>query len=115
MAKPLKEYVRMRSIGSGLAIAGLLTLHASTTLAQWTRVEAIPPTDVASVHITGNTILAGTDSAVYISTNGGADWVRSATLPNSPTFIDAAILFDGKIFAGTGGNGVYMSSNGGQS
>lgn len=83
--------------------------------AQWTRVDAIPSVDVASLYITGNTILAGTDSAVYISTDSGMGWIRSATLPGSPMFIDAVTMFDGKIVAGTGGNGMYVSSNSGQS
>lgn len=83
--------------------------------AQWTRVNAVPASDVASVIVRGTTIYAGTDSAIYISPDGGTTWTRSATIPNSPMLVDAIGVFDGKLFAGTGGKGVYMSSNNGQS
>ena len=87
---------------------------ASTAIAQWAQVTGVPVADIPSLLIKGNTIYAATDSAVHISTDGGSGWTRSATLPGSPWFIDALTVFDGKIFAGTGGNGVFVSSNDGQ-
>lgn len=86
-----------------------------SSFAQWMRVNALPAGDVGSVLVQGATVYAGTDSAIYISVDGGTNWTRSATIPNSPMLVDAIGVFDGKLFAGTGGNGVYVSSNNGQS
>lgn len=83
--------------------------------AQWTQVVGVPAVDISSVVVRENTIYAATDSAVHISTDGGGVWSRSATLPGSPWYIDALTVFDGKIFAGTGGNGVFVSSDNGGS
>lgn len=83
--------------------------------AQWVKVESLRVSDVPSLIVRNNILYAGTDSAVYISTTGGNDWTRSATVPGSPWFIDALTVFEGKIVAGTGGDGVFISSNNGES
>lgn len=93
----------------------LLMLVTATGNAQWTQVVGVPVMHIPSLLVRGNTICAATDSAVYTSTDGGRVWSRSATLPGSPWYIDALTVFDGKIFAGTGGNGVFVSSDNGGS
>jgi hypothetical protein len=101
-------------IAVGLAVLFLFVgLQAGN--AQWIRVGDLPSTDIPSIHVRGNSIFVATDSAVYSSSNGGTGWRRSATVPGSPCFIDALMMFDGKILVGTGGNGVFFSSNGGAS
>jgi photosystem II stability/assembly factor-like uncharacterized protein len=105
----------MQIVKHVLVTVALILLAVGTLTAQWTKVGGIPATDVPSLLVRDNVMYAGTDSAVYISTDGGGTWTRSATLPGSPWFIDALTVFDGKIFAGTGGNGVFVSSNNGLS
>lgn len=96
-------------------IFAALVVCAEMGEAQWIRVGGVPTSDIPSLHVHNNVLYAATDSAVHISTDGGNTWTRSATLPGSPWFIDALIVFEGRIFAGTGGNGVFVSSNNGQS
>lgn len=87
----------------------------SVSMGQWSRISAIPVGDVPSLFINGNTVYAGTDSAVFISSDGGNAWKRSATIPNSPIYVDAVTSFGGKIYVGTGGDGVYVSADDGAS
>lgn len=98
-------------LGSLLA---LCVLASGRSPGQWLRVQTLPASDIPSLIVRGSTIYAGTDSAVFISTNGGDAWTRSAPLPGSPWFVDALAYFDGKLYAGTGGNGVFVSSDNGQ-
>lgn len=108
----MKSNRRLNNYVRAIALAILAT---ASLKAQWIQVAGVPTTDIGSLYISNNTIFAGTDSAVYISADSGNTWTRSATLPLSPMLIDALTVFDGKIFAGTGGNGVFVSSNNGQS
>ncbi len=96
------------------AVFSLLPLITSFARgAVWERVNAIPQTDVASLHIAGNTLHAGADDVIYVSSDGGTTWNPTSPIPANGAFIDAIITFDGKLFAGTGGSGIFMSSNGG--
>lgn len=92
----------------------LLFLVAGNSPCQWVRLESLPSGDIPSLILSGSSMYAGTDSVVFISTNGGDVWTRSAVLPGSPQFIDALSIFDGKLYAGTGGNGVFLSLDNGQ-
>jgi hypothetical protein len=99
-------------------IVFLLTVLSAARAQDWTRVSDIPSSVVASLLVRGDTVYAGTDSAIYWSGNGGATWIRSATLPSSSEgwipYVDAITVFDGRVFAGTGGLGVLTSSDKGQ-
>jgi hypothetical protein len=91
----------------------LLHVGVSVAVSQWTRVAGIPATNVSSLAVKNGLFLAGTDSTVYVSTNCGADWRRGATLPGPLYWVDAVTSFEGKIFAGTGGSGVFVSADNG--
>lgn len=49
----------------------------------------IPTTRLFSVCANGDTIAAGADTAVYVSTNAGANWVRSTKPISGVTSIQA--------------------------
>ncbi|MBK6541825.1 MAG: T9SS type A sorting domain-containing protein [Flavobacteriales bacterium] len=91
----------------------LLPCTCAILRAQWTRIEAIPPWDVPSLHVSGNALYAGTDSAVFRTDDNGQNWTRSSTLPNAPIFIDAVFHAAGDLYAGTGGDGLHKSSDNG--
>ena len=103
-----------RTVIGRFSLLAYFFLITGSSIGQWVRVEGLPARDIPSLILQGNTIYAGTDSAVFISTDGGDVWTRTSALPGSPWFIDALAVFDGKLFAGTGGNGVFISSNNGQ-
>jgi hypothetical protein len=69
-----------------------VTLAGSPAFADWARVTDIPAGDVFSVRTVGDTIVAGVDTTVYVSTNAGTSWA----------------LRGDSIFAATLGAGVYV-------
>ena len=89
---------------------GLAAL-ASPAAAQWTQLEAVPASDVFSVWVKGDTILAGKDSTVFVSTNAGANFQESSRVAPGATAIQSAIVRNGRLYAGTFGQGVFISDN----
>jgi photosystem II stability/assembly factor-like uncharacterized protein len=79
--------------------------------AQWTRIVDVPASDIFSVYASGDTIVAGADTATYVSTNAGATWKRSAKVTTGVTEIRAVLLRDGRIYAGTSRQGVFVSDD----
>jgi len=84
---------------------------ASPAAAQWTRVTELPATDVFSVRVNGDTITAGSDTAVYVSTNAGVTWKRSARVTAGVTEIRSTWVRNSRIYAGTSRQGVFVSEN----
>lgn len=103
-----------RSVFAKSSLVALLFFMTGSSPGQWIRDESLPASDIPSFIVRGSAMYAGTDSAVFISTNMGNGWTRTATLPGSPWFVDALAILDGRLYAGTGGNGVFVSSNSGQ-
>jgi len=79
--------------------------------AQWSRVLQVQQSDIFSVSVNGDTIAAGADTAVYISTNAGATWRRSAKVAAGVTQINAVLVRNGRIYAGTHGQGMFVSDD----
>jgi hypothetical protein len=98
-----------------LCLLLIITLISPVYAQNWRRVTELPPKDISSLFIRENTIHAGTDSVVYSSYDRGPTWTQSNIVPDSPMYIDAITEFEGKIIAGTGGNGIFTSSDSGQS
>jgi hypothetical protein len=99
----------MNAVRFVLAIALLAT--ASPAAAQWTRITALPITNVFSVWSNGDTIAAGVDTATYVSTNAGVTWKRSAKVAANVAAVDAAIVRNGHLYAATFGQGVFVSDD----
>ena len=100
----------MRTHTLGLMILGALALAAPAS-AQWSRVEEIPPTRIFSVFTNGDTVTAGADTAVYVSTDAGKAWRRSAKPVPGVTSIQAVRVRNGRLFAGTFGQGIHVSDD----
>lgn len=94
----------------GLLLVGAL---AATTpaLAQFSPVAALPGREMFSVMANGDTIAVGADSVTFVSTNAGATWARSAKPVLGVTSIQAVLVHDGRLYAGTFGQGVFVSDN----
>jgi hypothetical protein len=82
--------------------------------AQWYRENSIPEfTNIPSLYKDNNTIYAGADSVVYISTDNGSSWRASFRIPGDVDFVSAVLYADGKLFIGTYHYGVYYSVDNG--
>src|SRR5262245_51288823 len=93
------------------ALMALCLFDAVPAWAQWSRVLDLPASDIFSVYANGDTLAAGADTAVYVSTNAGTTWKRSAKVPAGVTEIHAVWVRNGRIFAGTFGQGVFVSDD----
>lgn len=96
-------------------LMGCLLAVATPAAAQWTRVTDVPVTNIYSVWVNGNTILATADSVVYISTNGGATFKESVDVADDVVAVNAARARNNRIYAGTYGQGVFTSDDAGDS
>jgi hypothetical protein len=102
----------VRSVHRALAAAWLAAaILAAPAAAQWTRIPDVPASDVFSVWASGDTIAAGADTAVYVSTNGGATWKRSAKVAPGVNTINAVWVRNRRLYAGTFGQGVFVSDD----
>lgn len=99
----------MRSI-SFLLVGGALAL-ATPAGAQWSQVPEIPTTQLFSLFANGDTLVAGADTAAYVSTNGGITWKRSARPASAVQLVAAVRVHRGRLYAGTFGQGVFVSDD----
>lgn len=89
----------------------VLLTAASPAAAQWTRVTALPASDIFSVWAGGDTVTAGADTAVYVSTDAGATWKRSARVGPGVTSVQRAVVRNGRLYAATYGQGTFVSDD----
>lgn len=95
---------------SSLVVLGLCAAAVPAS-AQWTRELALPQARVFGIYAVGDTILAGTDTCVFVSTDAGASW-RASSKPRSDVFaIESVHLRNGHLYAGTAGQGVFTSDD----
>ena len=92
-------------------IALVLLAVASPAAAQWTRVLDVPVTDVFSVWSNGDTLAAGTDTSAFVSTDAGTSWHHSIRPTAGVTSMQALWIRNGRLYAGTFGQGVFVSDD----
>ena len=95
---------------SCIVLLGLLVV-ADPAAAQWARVPDVPASDVFSVWANGDTIAAGADTAVYVSTDAGATWKGSSKVAPGVNTINGVWVRNGRLYAGTFGQGVFVSDD----
>ena len=88
---------------------------ATPTQAQWSRELDLPAEPFYSLHVAGDTIVAGLDSVAYVSTDAGTTWERSSAVRSDVSSVEALWFRDGRIWAGSYGQGVFTSDDFGQS
>jgi len=108
--EPLQGRSRRLLLAALAALAIGCAALATPAAAQWTRVEALPASDVLSLRAKGDTLLAGTRTVVFHSTDG-VSWQPSTPPTAGTPFIFALWLRNGRIFAGTANQGVFTSSD----
>jgi photosystem II stability/assembly factor-like uncharacterized protein len=97
----------MKKLGIALAV----TLMATDAQAQWTRVDDIPLANVYSVFTNGDTIAVGSDGNAFVSVNAGATWIPSAPIVPDTIAVEDVVVRNGKLYAGTQLNGVFVSGD----
>ncbi len=93
-----------------LAALALLVL-ASPAAAQWTRVPQLPASNVFTVRTQGDTVLACADTSVFVSLDAGATWHPSRSVAGGAGLMMTATVHNGRLYAGTAGQGVFESDD----
>jgi len=93
-----------------LAVPFLLGL-AAPARAQWSPVKDVQGFNIFAVRSVGDTILAGADSSVFVSTNAGLGFTQSAKPAFGTVAVDGVVMKNGRLYAGTYGKGVFVSDN----
>src|SRR5260221_7782838 len=84
---------------------------ASPASAQFTRVTELPASAMFSVRAKGDTIVAGSDTSVFVSTNAGTSWKLSTRPSPDAKSIVAVRMLNRRLYAGTFGKGVFVSDD----
>jgi hypothetical protein len=101
----------MRTFPSFASVLVLAALVAGPARAEFTRVTDLPPVRIFSLSATADTIVAGTDTSVFVSTDAGVSW-RHSPRPAAGVFaITAVRMLGSKLYAGTFGQGVHVSND----
>lgn len=99
------------SIVAAIASIGLLAAFAPVQAQVWTRVTQLPVTDVFSLSIQGDTLVAGVDTCAFVSTDAGASWHATSRVTPTPAILFATRVHDGRLYAGTASQGVFVSND----
>jgi len=91
------------------AILGAVALAGN--VAASTRVTAVPAGNVFAVRALGDTIVAGMDTSIVVSTDGGTTWHVSSKPSPDAKVIDALWIQNGRVYAGTFGTGVFVTDD----
>src|SRR4051812_1399169 len=92
----------------------ILSLMITFSHAQWTRVAALPATDIVAFGTQNSTLYAASDSNFVYKTDDGINWDR-INISSSRALINTIGFFNGEIFVGTMRSGVLSSADGGSS
>lgn len=95
----------------------LFTLLFATSLnaQQWQQVTEIPAGQTTALFATGDTLFVGGLNKVYYTFDGGDAWDSTAIVPMNEEQIAAVQYIQGRLYVGSEFDGVFSSSNGGQS
>jgi hypothetical protein len=102
--------IRAKTVAALLSLAWA-ALATSPAQAQWSRITEIPPAQLFSLFTNADTIVAGADTSLFLSTDGGATWQGTRRPVAGVQAMTAALLHDGRVFAGTFGQGVFVSDD----
>jgi hypothetical protein len=97
------------TISPGVIALGYLAM-SSPASAQWTPVREVPA-EVYSVWANGDTIAAGSDSVGFVSTDDGVTWRQTAQVGSGLPQIRSVLVHDGRLYAGTYGQGIFVSDD----
>ena len=101
----------MRNLARASAVLILGVLAALPAHADWSLVPGAPAVRVFSFSTTADTIVAGTDTSVFVSTDAGATW-RHSRRPAAGVFAVTAVrMLNARLYAGTFGQGVFVSDD----
>ena len=92
----------------------LLFFTTSLNAQQWQQVGELPAGQTTALFATGDTLFAGGLNRIYYTYDGGDTWDSTAIIPMNEEQIAAVRYSRGRLYVGTEFDGLFSSSNGGQ-
>jgi len=89
-----------------------ILLHFSVSYSQWTKVQQLPSTDIASLYHKDNILYAGGKNIIYFSKNKGLTWDSTSIIPNL-FLVTSIIVYKNELYAAAPHKGVFRSPDGG--
>lgn len=90
----------------------ILTYYFQITAQQWQQVSELPAIQMSALLAKGDTLYAAGPNKVYFSFDGGQSWDSTLALNLDFDFIQDLHYVKGKLYAGTGIDGVFWSDDG---
>lgn len=116
-AQTLMNYSSPKSlaINGSYCFAGLYSLSGSNGLYRSTdggtwNLAGLNGINVLSLGLNGNNLFAGTENGVYLSTNNGTNWIIKNQGFSSVPHIEAILISNNYLYAGTYGESVWKRS-----
>jgi hypothetical protein len=106
-------------LGAAIASLAVASTGAIDGRAAWARGSALPGLakgriwSLASSPKTAGLIAAGTDQGVYVSTDAGAHWAASGLASTRVWAVGFDVRDPARLFAGTDGGGMFLSTDSG--
>ncbi|MBX2893139.1 MAG: T9SS type A sorting domain-containing protein [Saprospiraceae bacterium] len=91
-----------------------LLLATSISAQQWQQVAKIPAGQTTALFAIGDTLYAAGLNKIYYTYDGGDTWDSTGTMSPTLDFISAIRYSQGRLYVATEFEGVFSSSNGGQ-
>ena len=85
----------------------------STSFSQWTKVEQLPSSDIASLYHKDSILYAGGRKIIYISKDNGRSWDSTSTNPQL-FLVTSLIVYKDELYAAAPHNGVFKSADDGR-
>ena len=101
----------MQTLGRLSSVLLLGALAALPARASWDPVTDAPTGRVFSLSATEDTLVAGTDTSVFVSTDAGHTWRNSPRPAAGVLAITAVRMLNARLYAGTFGKGVFVSDD----
>lgn len=95
-------------------ILGIAISSAAQNM-HWQRVAQVPDSEFTALCAAGDTFFAASVNRVYFTTDGGSQWNTTAEIAPQVDIIISLHFAHGRLYVGTGFDGVYSSTNLGQS
>jgi len=83
-----------------------------TSFSQWTRVERLPSSDIASLYHKDSILYVGGSNIIFISRDNGQTWDSTSTIPQL-FLVTSIIVHKGELYAAAPNKGVFKSPDDG--
>jgi photosystem II stability/assembly factor-like uncharacterized protein len=84
----------------------------SASFSQWTKVEQLTSSDIASLYHKDSILYAGGRNIIYISKDNGQTWDSTNTIPEL-FLVTSIIVYKGELYAAAPNKGVFKTHDDG--